>query len=124
MSLSLLYVGASIITVLGLVHFAATKAATREYRNLPPDLQREHLVQWLAVGIALVFVGVATLIALTMGDPDTDTFSVVIASFAGFVTAVAITDTIIYRKSKMIPHKTATAVLVLTSLLYILGTVL
>ena len=119
----LLYVGSSIITLLGIVHFAATKVATREYRSLPADLQKEHLVQWTVVGIALVFAGVAPLITLIIGDPDTKTFSAIIASFTGFVTAMAITATIIYRKSKMIPHKIASAILVLTSLWYILGTI-
>lgn len=108
---------------MGIVHFASTKVATREYKSLPSDLQKEHLVQWTVTGIALVFAGVATLTILIMGDPDTDTGSVIIASFAGFVTAIAIIDTMIYRKSKMIPHKIATVILVLTALLYILGTI-
>jgi len=109
---------------LGIVHFVSTKTATKEYSILPSDLQKEHLVQWLAVGLALVFIGVTTLITLAMGDPDTKTFSVTIISLTVFVTAIAVTGTIICRKSKMIPHRIVTGVLIVTSILYILGATL
>jgi len=124
MSQTILSIGASVITLLGIVHFVSTKIATKEYSILPSDLQKEHLVQWLAVGLALVFIGVTTLLVLTMGDPDTKTFSITIISLTVFVTAIAMTGTIFYRKSKMIPHRIVTGVLIVASILYILGAVL
>jgi len=124
MSQTILYIGASIITLLGIVHFVSTKIATKEYAILPPDLQKEHLVEWLGVGLTLVFIGVATILVLAMGDPNTKTFSVTIISLTVFVTAIAVTGTVIYRKSKMLPHKIVTGVLIVTSILYILGDVL
>ena len=124
MSQTILYIGASVITLLGIVHFVSTKIATKEYSILPSDLQKEHLVQWLGVGLALVFTGVTTLLTLAMGDPDTKTFSVTIISLTVFVTAITVTGTIIYRKSKMIPHKIAAGVLIGISILYILGAIL
>jgi len=123
MSQTVLYIGASIITLLGIVHFVSTKIATKEYAILPSDLQKEHLVQWTVVGLALVFVGVTTLLALVMGNSDTKTFSIIVISLTVFTTAIAVTGTIIYRKSKMMPHKIVTGVLIVISILYILGAI-
>jgi len=124
MSQTILYIGASIVTLLGIVHFVSTKTATKEYSILPSDLQKEHLVQWLVVGLALVFIGVTSILALAMGEPDTITFSVTIISLTVFVTIIAMIGAIFYRKSKMIPHKIVTGVLIVTSILYILGAIL
>ncbi len=123
MSQTVLYIGASIITLLGIVHLASTKIATKEYAILPSDLQIEHLVQWTVVGLALVFVGVTTLLALVMGNSDTKTFSITVISLTVFTTAIAVTGTIIYRKSRMMPHKIVTGVLIVISILYILGAI-
>ncbi len=123
MSQIVLYIGASIMTFLGIVHCISTKIATKQYAILPSDLQKEHLVQWIGVGLALVFIGVTTILALAMGDPNTETFGIIIISLTVFVTASTVTATIIYRKSKMVPHKIATGVLIVTSILYILGTI-
>lgn len=73
------------------------------------------------MGLALVFIGVTTLLALAMGDPDTETFGITIISLAAFVTAIAVIGTIIYRKSKMMSHKIVTGILIVISILYILG---
>ena len=124
MSQTVLYIGASIITLLGIVHLASTKIATKEYAILPSDLQIEHLVQWTVVGLALVFVGVTTLLALVMGNSDTKTFSITVISLTVFTTAIAVTGTIIYRKSRMMPHKIVTGVLIVISMLGLIISIL
>jgi len=68
MSQVFLYIGSAILTLLGISHLASTKVAIKEYSSLPSEQQREHLMQWIIAGLALVLVGATTILVTIYGD--------------------------------------------------------
>jgi len=60
-------VGSGLSILLGLVHFASTKAALRDVTGLSVDGYRLVVVQWLGWGYLLLFLGAVPLALVRLG---------------------------------------------------------
>jgi hypothetical protein len=64
----LLYVGSFVVIVWGIAHIIPTKAVVAGYGTLSDDNRRIITMEWVAEGLAMIFIGVlVALAALTSG---------------------------------------------------------
>jgi hypothetical protein len=67
MSEVFIQVGSGLAIVLGLVHFASTKAALRDVTGLSADSYRMVVMQWVGLGYLLLFLGAVPLALVRFG---------------------------------------------------------
>jgi len=123
MNLVLLYIGASILTLVGITHVVFNKVAIKAYARLSSELQNGYRFERMSTSLAILIVGMTTLITLVMGDPDTETFIIAIISSTVFATSIAIIANIVHRNTKIMPIKVARGLFIISAILYILGAI-
>ena len=57
-----LYLGAAIVVVWGIAHIVPTKAVVRNFGPISQDNRRTVTMEWVAEGLALIFIGLIILI--------------------------------------------------------------
>ncbi len=119
----LLYIGASMLTLVGIAHFAFSKVASKAYAHLSSELLNGWRFERMCVSLAIIIVGVTTLIILVMGDSDTETFRIAIISSTVFATSIALSGAILHRNTKVMTIKVARGLMIITAILYILGAI-
>ena len=65
---SLLYTGSAIIILWGVAHLAATRSVVKGFGDISPDNRRIIIMEWIAEGLTLIFIG-ALVLRVT---PDAD----------------------------------------------------
>ena len=64
-----LYLGATIVVVWRIAHIVPTKAVVRGFGQISPDNRRIITMEWVAEGLALVIIGLITLIVAMSAAP-------------------------------------------------------
>lgn len=119
----LLYIGSGLLTLLGIIHFASTKPALTDFDRLSKDDFRIALMQWLGTGVALVYVGVVTILVVTYGDPAGTSTRIALVSGVAFAFTFSVLSLLIYSKPKTMPAPVIPFVFILIGVCLLLGVV-
>ena len=122
MSEVFIQVGSGLAIVLGLVHFASTKAALRDVTGLPVDSHRMVVMQWLGVGYLLLFLGGVPLALVRLGAFVGTCADVLGISALALTALLAVTAFVAYRPTKVTIGKAVPFIFLVIALFFALGT--
>ena len=122
MSEVFIQVGSGLAIVLGLVHFASTKAALRDVTGLPVDSHRMVVMQWLGVGYLLLCLGGVPLALVRLGAFVGTCADVLGISALALTALLAVTAFVAYRPTKVTIGKAVPFIFLVIALFFALGT--
>jgi len=76
------YIGGAMAIVWGVAHIAVTNPVVENFGPLSKDNHRILVMEWIAEGIALCFIGVLVILTMTVSEPDNILFRLVLISSA------------------------------------------
>ena len=120
----LLYIAAAILIVWGVAHIVPTRNVVAGFGPLSEDNRINITMEWVAEGLALVFVGLLVLLVTITAGPDDPVASLVVWAVAGFCIVVGAWTFIIGRRSSIAPIRLCPLVLACVVILLILGNLL
>jgi len=117
-----LYLGAAIVVVWGIAHIVPTWAVVRSFGPISPDSRRIITMEWVAEGLALVFIGLITLIVAMSAAPGDATALLVFRLCAAALSVLAIWTLIAGFRTSVLPIRICPAVLMTAVVLILFGT--
>jgi hypothetical protein len=118
-----LYLGAAIVVVWGIAHIVPTKAVVRSFGPISPDNRRIITMEWVAEGLALIFIGLITLIVAMSAALGDATALLVFHLCAAALSVLAIWTLIAGFRTSVVPIRICPVVLMTAAGLIILGAV-
>ena len=82
--------GAAIVVAWGIAHIVPTNAVVRGFGPISPDNRRIITMEWVAEGLALIFIGLITLIVAMSAAPGDATALLVFRLCAAALSVLAI----------------------------------
>jgi len=122
MSAVFIQVGSGLAIVLGLVHFASTKAALRGATGLSSDDFRMIVMQWVGVGYMLLFLGAVPLALVRFGAFVGTCADVVGVGALALAAVLTVTCFVSYWPTKNAIGKTVPFIFLVIALFFALGT--
>jgi hypothetical protein len=113
----LIYIGSFIIFVWGIGHVAATRSVLAGFKSLPLDNYRIILMEWIAEGLTLCFVGV--LAALVVFTNNGSHLQIVIWACAIMLLALAFLSSLTGARTSVGPMRACPIVKSVVAALYI-----
>ncbi len=104
MNLILLYSAAGILFVWGIAHIAPTAAVVKGFGEISADNRRIITMEWVAEGLALIFIGVLVFL-VTLAGAATAVSLVVYRACAGMLLVMAVWTALTGAKTSIIPIK-------------------
>jgi len=124
MNETLVQIGSGIAIALGIVHFASTKPALRDFKELAFDSHRMLRAIWNGIGFMVIHLGAVPL-ALTLLGAYTGTCATVVGLSAVILTGVlAVSDLTAHWPTKLPMGKVAPVIFAAIAILIGLGTFL
>ncbi len=118
------YAGSGIITIWGIAHIAPVRRIVEGFGAITEDNRKIITMEWIAEGLALVFLGaLAALAAFTGGATDTVSRSVILAS-AAMLLVFAVLTALTGARTAILPMKICPFVKTVSALLFITGVLL
>ena len=124
MSDVLVLVGSGIAILLGIVHFASTKAALQGYKGLPVNEAGMVHAMWQGVGFMLFFRGGLPMSMILLGIYAGRVGNVIGIAATAFAGVMAIADFIAYRRTTVAMGKAVPFIFAAIAVLIALGTFL
>ena len=87
---ALLYAGAAIIILWGIAHLVPIRAVVKGFGAISEDNRRIITMEWLAEGLAMIFLGVLTLLVASDAGAGSGAARRVVAAIAVMLLAMAI----------------------------------
>lgn len=120
----LLYIGAGIIIAWGIAHIAPTKSVVKGFGDLSSDNRLIITMEWVAEGLALVFIGALVLaLAIRYGTADAAAMTVYKLS-AGMLFVMAAWTLLTGARSSVIPIKICPVVKCTVAVMFIVATII
>ena len=120
----LLYIGSGVIFVWGIAHIVPTKSIVQGFENLTEDNRRILIMEWIAEGLTLCFIGVLVfLITILVGPQDVASSIVYRASYFMLAVMAALSANTGARTA-IVPMKICPWVKITVAVLFLLGTIL
>ena len=120
----LIYVGSIIIILWGAGHFFPTRGVIAGFGKLSDDNRHIITMEWLAEGFTLIFIGVLSLIIVSVADVGDKVANAVFLISAVMLVTMAILSFFTGFKTSIIPIKACPFVKLAVAALLILGVVL
>ncbi len=117
----LIYIGASIITVWGIAHIMPTKSIVKGFGEISEDNRRIITMEWIAEGIAFIFIGVLVIFVTAFGDVTELVPIIVYLSSAGILIVMAIVSIFTGARTSIIPMKICPIVKTIVAILFIIA---
>ena len=118
-----LHLGAAIVVAWGIAHIVPTKAVVRGFGPISPDNRRIITMEWVAEGLALIFVGLITLIVAMSAAPGDATALLVFRLCAAALSVLAIWTLMAGFQTSVLPIRICPIVLMTAAALILCGTV-
>jgi hypothetical protein len=120
----LVYLGAIVITAWGVAHIAPTRAVVAGFGAMSDDNRRMILMEWVAEGMALVFIGLLVLLVTAIhGSEDAVSLTVCRIS-AAMLLVMAAWTALTGARTSILPMKICPAVKTAVAALFLVGSVL
>ncbi len=120
----LLYAGSAIVMLWGIAHIIPTAAVVRTFGNISAESKQLITMEWIAEGIALLFIGLVVFLATVAGSPGNPVSQLICWAAAAASLAIAILALFTGARTSMIPVKICPAVMTVAALLMVLGNLL
>ena len=120
----LLYIGSAIIIVWGIAHIAPTKAIVKGFGEISEDNRRIITMEWIAEGLALVFIGLLVLLITALYEYSDPVSVLVYRVSEGMLIVMAGLTALTGGRTSIVPIKICPIVLSIVAILFILGSVL
>lgn len=99
------YIGGAMAIAWGLAHIAATKPVVADFGSLSSDSRRILLMEWIAEGIALCFIGLLVILTMLEGEPDSFLHVLVLRSCSLALIAFAVLSAFTGARTIRIPFR-------------------
>ena len=120
----LIYIGGIIITLWGLGHLFPAKSIIAGFGKLSDDNHHIISMEWLAEGFTLIFIGILSLIVVSVANSGNNVANAVYLASAGMLVAMAVLSFFTGFKTSIAPIKTCPFVKLTVALLFVLGAIL
>ena len=121
---NLVYIGSALIIAWGIAHVTATGPIARGFGELSRDNQRILVMELIAEGLALVFLGGLPLVFTILSGPQGKPADIVYLACAVMLLAMALLTLLTGARTAQIPYKICPVVKTAVAVLFILGSVL
>ena len=109
--LILLYAGSAIIALWGIAHIAPARGVVKGFGDISKDNRRIILMEWVAEGMSLVFIGALVATVTLVGGPANTVSRAVYISCAAFLVVGAVWHLFTGARTAVIPMKLCPAVM-------------
>lgn len=100
MNSTLLYIGSTLMFLLGLVHLINTKLVLSNFHQLPDENTRVLRMQWLGLGLALILIGVMVFFIAKLGNLTATSSRIAIGACGAYTCSLLVLSIINYGKFK------------------------
>lgn len=121
---ALVYSGSIIILIWGTAHLFPTRAIVRGFGSISEDNRKIITMEWLAEGVAMIYMGVLALLVTAIAGRAASASLVVFFTTATALIVMAILGWLTYARTPIIPMKLCPWIQTLSALLLIAGTVI
>ncbi|OGU55923.1 MAG: hypothetical protein A2V66_18440 [Ignavibacteria bacterium RBG_13_36_8] len=118
---TLLYIGSIAIAIWGIAHLIPTSAIVKGFGELSPDNKKIITMEWIAEGLALIFIGALVLLITMFYDPSNSAVVFVIRASALMLVVMAILSFFTGFRTSIIPIKICPFVKITVAVLFYLG---
>ncbi len=118
-----IYIGGIIIALWGVGHLFPTRGIVAGFGQLSKDNRLIITMEWLAEGLTLIFIGVLSLLVVSIAVPGDKIANVVYLSMAAMLAALAGLSFFTGFRTSIVPVKACPFVKLAVASLFILGTV-
>ena len=120
---TLIYIGSSIIIAWGIAHLIPTGQIVKGFGDISEDSKKILIMELLAEGFTLIFLGVLPLIFTILSGPEGIPADIVYLAVAAMLLLMAIITTFTGARTPDIPYKICPVIKTATAVLFILGSV-
>ncbi|MFC2026747.1 hypothetical protein ACFLUX_02095 [Chloroflexota bacterium] len=117
----LLYIGSAIIIIWGIAHLIPTKAIVNGFGEITEDNKKIIMMESIAEGITLCFLGILVVLVTTLGDSQGQTASVIYYSVVAMLLVMALLTALTGARTSILPYKICPFVKTLVAILIISG---
>jgi uncharacterized membrane protein YiaA len=115
------YVGSIMILAWGIAHFIPTRSVVNGFGSISRDNRRIITMEWVAVGIAMVFIGVLNLV-ITASGQFLDPVALIVYRTSGIVLiALTVLSKLTGARTAIVPMKICPYVQMATGILFLVG---
>lgn len=120
----LIYIGSIMMILWGIGHIFPTKNIVKDFGTLSDDNKKIITMEWIAEGMALIFLGLLPLFTVIFSDGSEIAFYISILGSAGMLVAMAILSAFTGARTSVLPMKMCPFIKTIGALLMILGAVI
>jgi hypothetical protein len=120
----LLYAGSIILLGWGIAHIVAARAVVTGFGNISEDNKKFILMEWVAEGLTLCFIGVLVLLINILGGTINELSRVVFRISAGMLIVVAIWTALTGARTSNIPTKICPFILTAVAVMYVVSSLI
>jgi hypothetical protein len=124
MSDILLYTGSIIIIIWGIAHIAPTRGVVNGFRELSIDNRRILIMEWIAEGLTMVFIGLLVLLVSLMFDGQNEVATFVYRASAVMLLVMAGLSAMTGARTSILPMKLCPYIKTVVAVLVFLGSVI
>jgi hypothetical protein len=124
MSDILLYTGSIIIIIWGIAHIAPTRGVVNGFGELSTDNRRILIMEWIAEGLTMVFIGLLVLLVSLMFDGQNEVAIFVYRASAVMLLVMAGLSAMTGARTSILPMKLCPYIKTVVAVLVFLGSVI
>jgi hypothetical protein len=117
----LIYIGAIILLGWGIAHIIAAKAVVKGFGAISEDNKKFILMEWVAEGLTLCFIGVLVLLINILGGTANDVSRIVFRIAAGMLIIMAAWTAVTGARTSNVPTKICPYVLTVVTILFLIA---
>jgi hypothetical protein len=120
----LLYAGSAVLAVWGVAHLMPTRGVVSGFGEITKDNAYIITMEWMAEGLAHVFVAVLVVLVTAIAGPDVTASAVVYRVSAGFLVAIGVLTQLTGARVSVIWFKLCPAVMATVATAFVVASLL
>jgi hypothetical protein len=120
----LLYIGSIISIGWGIAHIIAARAVVKGFGDISEDNKKFILMEWVAEGLTLCFIGVLVLLTNILGGTTNELSRVVFRISAGMLIVMATWTALTGARTSNIPTKICPYILTAVAVMYVVSSLI
>jgi hypothetical protein len=120
----LLYAGSIIVIGWGIVHIIPAKVVVKGFGDISEDNKKFILMEWVAEGLTLCFIGVLVLLTGILGGTTNSVSRIVFRISAGMLIVMATWTALTGARTSNIPTKICPFVLTVVAIMFVVGSLI
>jgi hypothetical protein len=120
----LLYAGSIILLGWGIAHILAAKAVVKGFGDISEDNRKFILMEWVAEGLTLCFIGVLVLLTNILGGTTNSVSQIVFRISAGMLIVMAIWTALTGARTSNIPTKICPFILTAVAIMFVVSSLI